>query len=162
MAMSRPRPALPASSLQSVSPCLWHAMFPSSPTHSSLFLPSSKWGLICNVPRFPAHQPAPLIFSPSASESLFTMCHRSKLPNMLLPLPPLQLVSPCLWHVTFPSSSTCSSLFLPSSRWVLICDVPRFQTHEPAPPSSPPVGEPSFVTCYISKLMNLLLPLPPL
>src|SRR5258708_30262177 len=61
----------------------------------------------------------------------------------------------------FPGSPTHPSLFLPSSRQVLICDVPHFQAHKPAPPPpSPPVGE-SFVTCHIFKLMNALLPLPP-
>ncbi len=51
----------------------------------------------------------------------------------LLPLPPLQLVSPCLWCATFPSSPTCSSLFLSSSWWVLICDMPHFQAHQHIP-----------------------------
>src|SRR5260370_13684037 len=41
--------------------------------------------------------------------------------------------------------------------------MPRFEAHQPAPPSSsPPVGESSFVTCHVSKLTNSLLPLPPL
>src|SRR5712692_5518404 len=41
--------------------------------------------------------------------------------------------------------------------------MPRFEAHQPAPPSSsPPVGECSFVTCHVSKLTNPLLPLPPL
>src|SRR5258707_14532381 len=36
---------------------------------------------------------------------------------------------------------------------------PRFEAHQPAPPSSsPPVDESSFVTCHVSKLTNLLLP----
>src|SRR5258707_574576 len=40
--------------------------------------------------------------------------------------------------------------------------MPCFQAHQPAPPSfSPPVSEFLFVTCHISKLTNLLLPLPP-
>src|SRR5258708_38664260 len=51
--------------------------------------------------------------------------------------------------------SPCSSLFLPSSWWVL-CDMPHFQAHESAPPSLPSVGELLFVTCYISEL-----PVPP-
>src|SRR5713226_9987556 len=60
----------------------------------------------------------------------------------------------------FPGSPTCPSLFLPSSQRVLVCDIPHFQAHKPAPPPpSPPVGE-SFVTCHIFKLMNALLPLP--
>jgi hypothetical protein len=204
MAMSRPGPALPASPLQWVFVCdmLHFQVHQSTP----LFLPSSKWVLICDVLCFQAHQPTPLFSSPSASKSSFTMCHRSKLPNMVLPLPSLQSVYPCLlcfqahqptppsffppvgeflfmtchisrfmnplllpplqlvscrlWHATFPSSSTHSSLFPPSSRWVLIYDVPHFQVHEPVSPSSPPVGEPLFVTGYISKLINPFLPLP--
>src|SRR5258707_861742 len=80
------------------------------------------------------------------------------------PAPPsssLQLVSPHLCHAAFRSSPTHSSLFLPSSEWVLVCDVPFFEAHQPFPPSSsPPVGESSFVSCRVSKLTNLLLPLP--
>src|SRR5216684_1380278 len=115
------------------------------------------------MPRFKAHQPAPPSSSPPASESSFAMCHASKLTNPLLPLPPLQLVSPCLCRAAFQSSPTCSSLFLPSSKCVLACDVPCFEAHQPAPPSSsPPVGESLFVSCHISKLTNPLLPLPPL
>ncbi len=53
-----------------VHPHLQHAMFLSSPTHSSLFLPSS--------------------------ESSLAMCHVSELTNLLLPLSPLQEVSPRL------------------------------------------------------------------
>ena len=71
---------LPSSSLWLVSPCLQHAMFPSSPTCSSLSCP-------------PASEPS-------------VMCHVSKLTNGLLPLPPLLLVSPHLQHATFLSSPT--------------------------------------------------------
>src|SRR5258708_14453327 len=61
----------------------------------------------------------------------------------------------------FPGSPTPPSLSLPSSRQVLICDIPHFQAHQPAPPPPfPPVGK-SFVTCHIFKLTNALLPLPP-
>src|SRR5258708_32019101 len=61
----------------------------------------------------------------------------------------------------FPGSPTPPSLSLPSSRQVLICDIPHFQAHQPAPPPPfPPVGK-SFVTCHISKLTNTLLPFPP-
>src|SRR5258708_8402216 len=53
------------------------------------------------------------------------------------------------------SSPTRSSLFLPSSKCVLICDVPHFEAHQPAPPSSsPPACESSFVTCHVLKLTN--------
>src|SRR5229473_2919247 len=42
-------------------------------------------------------------------------------------------------------------------------DALHFQAHQPAPLSfSPPESEPSFVTCHVSKLTSLLLPLPPL
>src|SRR5258708_12411601 len=90
------------------------------------------------MPCFKAHQPAPPSSSPPASESLFAMCHALKLTNPLLPLPPLQLVSPRLCRATFQSSPTRSSLFLPSSKLVLVFDFPRFHPHHPPPPSSPP------------------------
>src|SRR5229473_1167317 len=108
-------PFLPLPPLQLVSPRLRCATLRSSLTRSSLFLPSNWCVLICVVPRFKAHQPAPPSSSPPASESSFAMCHTSKLTNPLLPLPPLQLVSPRLCRATFQSSPTCSSLFLPSS-----------------------------------------------
>src|SRR5216684_718193 len=54
----------------------------------------------------------------------FAMCHISKLTNPFLPLPPLQEVSPHLQCAMFLNSPTCSSLFLPSSWQVLICNVP--------------------------------------
>src|SRR5258707_1273992 len=83
--------------------------------------------------------------------------------NPLLPLPPLQRVNPPLCPATFPSSPTRSSLFLPSKKGDLGCDLPLFQTHQPAPPSSSTAtSESSFVTCHVSKLTNPLLPLPPL
>src|SRR5216684_3108476 len=57
------------------------------------------------------------------------------------------------------SSPSHSSLFLPSSRLVLVYDMPCFEAHQAAPPSSsPPVGESSLVTCHVLKLTN---PLPP-
>src|SRR5258708_568155 len=113
--------------------------------------------------RFEAHQRTPPSSFPPASEFSFVTCHASKLTNPLLPLPPLQLVSPRLCRATFRSSPTCSSLFL-TSRWsVLACDVPRFDAHQAAPPSrSSPVGESSFVTCHALEFPNPLLPLPPL
>src|SRR5713226_6990951 len=90
------------------------------------------------MPRFEAHQLALPSSFPPGSESSFVTCHVSKLTNSLLPLPPLQSMSPHLCPATFRSSKTRSSL------------------------SSPPVGESSFMTCHISKLTNPLLPLPPL
>src|SRR5258707_861743 len=41
--------------------------------------------------------------------------------------------------------------------------MPRFEAHQPTPPSSfPPASGSSFVTCHSSKLTNPFLPLPPL
>src|SRR5713226_7978036 len=108
-------PLLPLPPLQLVCPRLYRATFQSSPTRSSLFLPSSECVLACNVPCFKAHQPAPPSSSPPVGESSFVSCHVSKLTNLLLPLPPLQLVSPRLCRAMFQSSPTRSSLFLPSS-----------------------------------------------
>src|SRR5258707_14001756 len=57
----------------------------------------------CNMPHFQAHQPIPPSSSPPESESSFPTCHVSELTNPLLPLPPLQQVSPCyvsLWCFT--------------------------------------------------------------
>src|SRR5258707_11051452 len=111
--------------------------------------------------RFEAHQPTPPSSFPPASESSFVTCHASKLTNPFLPLPPLQLVSPHLCRAAFRSSPTRSSLFLPSSKSVLVCDVPRFEAHQPAPPSpSPPVGESSFVTSDASQRTHPLFPRP--
>src|SRR5260221_210178 len=115
------------------------------------------------MPRFKAHQPAPPSSSPPASESSFAMCHASKLTNLLLPLPPLQLVSPHLCRAAFQSSPTHSSLFLSSSQSFLLSDVPYFKAPLATPPSSSrPAGEPFFTLFHASKLTNPLLPLPPL
>src|SRR5258708_40246921 len=84
------------------------------------------------------NQPTPPSSSPPASESLLVTCHASKLTNPFLPLPPLQLVSPHLCRAPLQSSPTYSSLFLPSSLSVLICDLPCFAAHQPTPPSSAP------------------------
>src|SRR5258708_36351648 len=59
-------------------------------------LPSSRSVLVCDVLCFQTHQPAPSFSSPPASESLFAMCHVSRLTSTLLPLPPLQQVNPYL------------------------------------------------------------------
>src|SRR5216684_3125648 len=113
------------------------------------------------MPHFRAHQCAPPF--PALQRVSPLMSHVSKLMNGLLPHPPLLLVSPRLQCATFLSSPTRSSLFLPSSKSVLVCDVPRFEAHQPTfPSSSPPVSESSFMTCHVSKLTNSLLPLPPL
>src|SRR5260221_12571364 len=68
------------------------------------------------MPCFEAHQPAPPSSSPPVGESSFVTCQVSKLTNSLLPLPPLQLVSPHFSPSTFRTSTTCSSLSIP-----LIC-----------------------------------------
>src|SRR5229473_3922247 len=72
--------------------------------------PASEFSFICNVLHFQTHWPTPPSFLPPVSESLFVTCHISKLTNPLFPLPPLQEVRPHLWHATFPSSLTRSSL----------------------------------------------------
>src|SRR5260370_1372018 len=113
------------------------------------------------MPCFRAHQRAPPF--PALQRVSPLMCHVSKLTNGLLPHPPLLSVSPRLQRATFLSSPTRSSLFLPSSESSLVSDLPSFVAHQLLlPSSSPPVSESSFVTCHISKLTNLLLPLPPL
>src|SRR5258707_306752 len=114
------------------------------------------------MPCFKAHQPTPPSSFPPASESLFVTCHASKLTNPLLPLPPLQFVSPRLCRATLQSSPNSSSLVLPSDTSVLVCGVLHFNAPQRTPPSSsPPVRDSSFVTCHASKLTNPLLPLPP-
>src|SRR5258708_3084844 len=91
------------------------------------------------------------------------MCHASKLTNLLLPLPPLQLLCPRFRHPPFQSSPPCSSRFAPPRYLLLFSTLPSFEAPQPVPPSSsPPIGESSFVSCRISKLTNPLLPLPPL
>src|SRR5260370_36707935 len=111
-------------------------MFLGSPTHPSLFLPSSWQVLVCDVPHFQAHKPTPTPPSPPVGESSVT-CHVfkltntlllppfqlvsphlvmlcvSKLINLLLSLPPLQKVSLRFGRATFPISQTCSSSSLP-------------------------------------------------
>src|SRR5258708_10760728 len=75
--------------------------------------PASESSFVCDVPHFQTHWPTPPSFLPPVSESSFVTCHVSKLTNPLFPLPPLQEVHPHLWHATFPSSLTCSSLLPP-------------------------------------------------
>src|SRR5216684_1655377 len=106
------------------------------PPPSSLSVSESSFS---DALRFQAHQPAPLSSSPPVCESLFVTCHVSKLTSPLLPLPPLQMVSPffATCHV-----SELTNPFLPL----------------------PPLQEvsPLFAMCHISKLTNPSLPLPPL
>jgi hypothetical protein len=115
---------------QLVSPHLWCTMFLTSQACSFLFLPSSQWVLVCDLPCFfQAHKHTPPLVGP-------------------------------LQYAKFPSSWKHSSLFLPSSQWVLICDFPCFWAHKCTPPfSSSPVSKPS-MTCCISKLTSPLLPFP--
>src|SRR5258708_7312870 len=87
---------LPHPPLLSLSPCLQCAMFLISPTHSSLLLPTSLLFLVCPLPFFHAPPLPPPSPSPPLRASSFLPCPVSKLTNSLLPLPPLQLVSPCL------------------------------------------------------------------
>src|SRR5258708_7312873 len=87
-------PLLPPPPHQSALPRLSPAIFPCSPSPSTLSLPSSTCFLFSALPRFQAHQLAPPSSSPPVSESLFMTSHVSELTNPLLPLPPLQLVSP--------------------------------------------------------------------
>src|SRR5258708_110007 len=106
-------------------------------------------------------QPVPPSSSPPVGESSFVSCRISKLTNLLLPLPPLQQVSPHLRFATLRSSLTHSSLFLPSTLSVLICVLPHFKAHQPAPlSSSPPAIQYSFVSCHVSTLPNLFLSRP--
>src|SRR5713226_8770010 len=114
-------------------------MFPNSTTHPFLFLPSRMSVFICDMPCFQAHQPAPPSSSPPGCESSFVMCHVSKLTNPLLPLPPLQQVSP-LFATCYISELTNPLLPLPPLQQV----------------------SPLFATCHISELTNPFLPLPPL
>src|SRR5258707_15804827 len=69
------------------------------PPSSSLSVSESSFS---DALHFQAHQPAPLSSSPPESEPSFVMCHVSKLTNPLLPLPPLQLVSPRFSCPTIP------------------------------------------------------------
>src|SRR5229473_862614 len=76
----------------------------------------------------------------------FATCHISKLTNLFLPLPPLQKVSPHFQCATFLSSPThLSHTFSPPASESSFCTMPRFQAHQPTPPSSsPPASESLF------------------
>src|SRR5260221_323261 len=113
------------------------------------------------MPHFRAHQPASPTLSPLQQVSpRFVLCHVSELTNPLLPLPPLQQVSPhfATCHVSelanpllplpplqqvSPHFATCHVseltnpfLPLPPPGRDLVCNVPHFRAHQPAPPSS--------------------------
>ncbi len=106
----------------------------------SSFPPASESSFICNVPHFQTYQPTPPSFLSLVSESSFVTCHISKLTNPLLP----------------------SSSFSPLASEFLFVACHVFQAHQYAFPSSClPVSEPSMM-CHISKVMNGLLPFPPL
>src|SRR5258707_7545357 len=108
---------LPHPPLLSVSPHLQRATFLSSPTHSSLFLPSSESSFaMCHV----SELTNPLLPLPPLRQvsPLFAMCHVSELTNPFLPLPPLQEVIPRLQCATHLSSTTSFSRLLHSSNSV--------------------------------------------
>src|SRR5258708_13608537 len=108
-------------------------MFPSSPMRSSLSCPPASEP--SDEPCFQAHEWTPPSSSPPVGESSFATCHVSELSNPLLPLPPLQLVLPCI--------------------------LPHFLPHQPtSPPFSPPASESFLVFCHISTLPHPLSPLP--
>src|SRR5258708_7129793 len=101
------------------------------------------------------------------------MCILPKIPFPLLPLPHPDRISPHLYPTHHPTSHALSSLFLPSALssslffFLMIRRPPRstlfpYTTLFRSLPSSPPASESLFVTCHVSKLTNLLLPLPPL
>src|SRR5229473_2513779 len=126
------------------------------PPPSSLSVSESSFS---DALHFQAHQPAPLSSSPPESEPSFVTCHISKLTNPFLPLSPLQKANPHFQHAMFPSSPTCFSSSSPPGSESSFCNVPRFQAHQPIPPSSsPPGSESSFATCHISELTNPPLP----
>src|SRR5260370_523402 len=90
--LSTPLPPLP--SPPSLTARLSPTTLPFSRSPPSLSLPSLQSVLVCDLPRFQAPHLAPPSSSPPVSESSFVTCHVSKLTNSLLPLPPLQSVSP--------------------------------------------------------------------
>src|SRR5258708_24382766 len=90
-------------------PC-FQAHQPAPPSSS----PPDGESPFCNMPHFRAHQPVPPSSSPPESESSFPTFHLSELTNsLLLFLPSMNRV----FHFQcahFSSSTTRSSLFLPS------------------------------------------------
>src|SRR5258708_8382169 len=127
---------------------LCRASFLNSPARSPVFLPSTTRLPVCDVPLFQAHQPAPPSSSPPLRESSFVTCHVSKLTNPLLPLPPLQRVSPRLWCTTVVNTPALHSPLLLACPRVLVYEVSRFYPHQHAPhSSSPPPGHSSYMIC---------------
>src|SRR5260370_19138266 len=63
-----------------------------------------------DVPCFQAHKWTPPSSSPPVGESSFATCHVSQLSNVLLPLPPIQQVSP---HFATCNISNLTNPFLP-------------------------------------------------
>src|SRR5713226_7338105 len=98
------------------------------------------------MPCFRAHQLASPLPPLQEVSPLFAICHVSKLTNPLPPLPPLQEVIPPLQRATFPRSPPrLSHTFSPPASESSFCTVPRFQAHQPTPPSSsPPASESPF------------------
>src|SRR5258708_22146885 len=101
-------------------------MFPSSLTRSSSSSPPvcESSFVTCHVSKLtsPLLPLPPLqIVSPH-----FAMCHISELTNPFLPLPPLQKVNPHFQHSIFPSSPTPFSSFSHPAREPSSCHIPTF------------------------------------
>src|SRR5260370_11989709 len=115
-------------------------MFQGSPPRPSLFLPSSRQVLVCDVPHFQAHKPTPPPLSPPVGES-FVTCHVFKLTNALLPLPPFQWVSPCLVMLCISKLTNLLLSLLPLQKVIPLL---RRATFLPTPTSSllifPPIS----------------------
>src|SRR5258707_15867766 len=92
--------------LRQLSICVFFFLMIRRPPRSTLF----PYTTLFRSPRFEAHQPAPPSSSPPVDESSFVTCHVSKLTNSLLPLPPLDLVSPSLSFASFFTSQSTSFL----------------------------------------------------
>src|SRR5260370_1148023 len=129
---------LPHPPLLSVSPCLQRATFLSSPTRSSLFLPSSESSLatchipvltnpllppppplprpcLCSFPPFPPPPPLSPLLPPPIQCVLFSMSPLSELPHPPPPPPSPPASDSSLSSSPFSNPPTCFSLFLPSS-----------------------------------------------
>src|SRR5258708_7820182 len=87
-------PLLPLPPLHLASPLLPPPLVLASLSRSLLFLPPSSSLLLSDLPPFDAHHLSPPSASPPVSESSFMPPPILEPSNPLLPLPPLQLVSP--------------------------------------------------------------------
>src|SRR5258708_27472944 len=95
-------------------------MFPNSPTSSSLFLPLVSESSFTMCRRCAAY----LSSSPPVGESSDILCFQAQECTPPSSSPPAS--DSCLRCAVFPSSQMHSSLFLPSSEWVLICNMLHF------------------------------------